>query len=178
MINQTSLEKFNKIYDQTYKDIEKYVVCKCNNMEDVNDIIQDTYIEVYKKIVKNELNNSTNSYIIGIAKNKLKKYYGLLYKIKRITIFKKENDEIDLLDNIPDKIDIEKIVLDTNDIDRIWIYLNSKKIVIQKIFYLYYNLDLTIKEISMELNLSESYIKNCLYRTLKQLKEYLRKDFD
>ena len=36
-------------------------------------------------------------------------------------------------------------------------------------------MDFTIKEIAMELNLSESYIKNCLYRTLKELQKYMGK---
>ena len=34
------------------------------------------------------------------------------------------------------------------------------KIIIQKIFYLYYNLDLKIKDISKELQVSESFVKN------------------
>ena len=53
--------------------------------------------------------------------------------------------------------------------------LKKKRIEIQRIFYLYYNMDFTIKELAMELNLSESYIKNCLYRTLKELQKYMGK---
>ena len=49
----------------------------------------------------------------------------------------------------------------------------NKKMIIQRIFYLYYELDSKIKDISRELDISESYTKNCLYRTLKELKSLL-----
>ena len=53
MIDQLSLKQFDKIYEKTYKYVLKYIVCKCSNMEDVNDIIQETYLELYNAIVKN-----------------------------------------------------------------------------------------------------------------------------
>ena len=56
-----------------------------------------------------------------------------------------------------------------SNIDEIWNYLKSKSVIISKIFYLHYYLDLTIKEISLELKISESSVKNYLYRTLKEL---------
>lgn len=178
MINQLNLKQFNNIYDKTYNQVLKYVVCKCSNMEDVNDIIQETYLEVYNAITKKKNINNFDKYIIGIAKNKIKQHYNLLYKIQIISLFNNKNNELKLLDNIKSDIDIEEIILKTSDIDSIWEYLKSKKIIIQRIFYLYYELDLTIKEISKQLEISESYTKNCLYRTLKELQEFLRKDCD
>ena len=52
MIDQHNLNKFNEIYNKTYNLVVKYVVCKCNNIDDVNDIIQDIYISLYKECVK------------------------------------------------------------------------------------------------------------------------------
>ena len=175
MTDQINLKKFDDIYDKTYNDVLKFIICKCSNIEDVNDIIQETYIEVYKKILKNVDIDNINPFVIGIAKNKIKKYYGLLYKFKTISIFS-EKDDLSVLDKIPDDTDIEEIIINTTDIESIWNYLKHKKIEIQKIFYLYYNLDITIKEISKYLDLSESYVKTNLYRTLKELQEFLGRD--
>lgn len=50
--------------------------------------------------------------------------------------------------------------------------------MIAKIFYLYYAEDITIKDIASELKLSESNVKNHLYRTLKELNELFGKDRD
>lgn len=178
MIDQINLKKFNDIYDETYENVLKFIVCKCSNIDDVNDIIQETYIDVYKKILKNDSIDNIKPYVIGIAKNKIKKHYNLLYKFKTISIFNDKQNDFQVLDQIPNDINIERIVLDKEAIEEIWKYLRNKKIDIQKIFYLYYNLELTIKEIAQELDLSESYVKNGLYRTLKELQGVLGKDCD
>jgi len=178
MIDQLYLKQFNKIYDKTYNRVLKYVVCRCSDMEDVNDIIQETYMDVYKAIIKNKEIDDIDKYVIGITKNKIKKHYSLLYKIKTISILKNNLDDKYLLDVVKSDIDIEKIVIKNIDIEVIWNYLKSKKMIIQRIFYLYYGLDMKIKDIAKELEVSESYTKNYLYRTLKELQELFGKDCD
>ena len=175
MINQQELNKFNDIYNKTYNLVVKYVVCKCNNIDDVNDIIQDIYIALYKQLLKNNDIEDINNYVIGIAKNKINKYYGLLYKIKTISLFSKINN-IELKDNIIDNIDIEKVIIDKDNLEEKWQDLKNKNIIIFNIFYLYYVESLTIKEISNHLNINESTVKNYLYRTLKELKNTYKGD--
>ena len=162
MINQ-HLNKFNEIYDETYDLVVKYVVCKCNDIDGINDIIQDIYIALYRKLSKNNDIKDINQYIIDIAKNKINKYYGLSYKIKNL--FTKAE-----INNLKNDINIEKNIVDKDNLEQIWHYLKNKNIAIFKIFYLYYVESLTIKEISNHLNINESTIKNYLYRTLKELK--------
>ena len=178
MIDQKNLKQFNDIYDKTYNQALKYIVCKCSNIEDVNDIIQEVYLEVYKTIDKNKKIDDFEKYIIGIAKNKVKKHYTLLYRLQTIPLFNNKDEDTDLIDTLESDIKIEKIIIQTDNLEKIWNYLKTKRIIIQKIFYLYYELDLTIKDIKEELNVGESYIKNCLYRTLKELQELLGKDCD
>ena len=163
MIDQHNLNKFNEIYNKTYNLIVKYVVCKCNNIDDVNDIIQDIYIALYKQLQKNNNIENINQYVIGIAKNKINRYYGLSYKIKNL--FTKTE-----INNLKNNTDIEKNIIDKDKLEKIWRYLKNKNIIIFKIFYLYYIDSLTIKEISNHLNINESTVKNYLYRTLKELK--------
>ena len=54
MSTQKILKEFEIIYKNTYNKILKYVICKCSNLDDVNDIIQETYIEFYKKLKENK----------------------------------------------------------------------------------------------------------------------------
>ncbi|MBQ9071692.1 MAG: sigma-70 family RNA polymerase sigma factor [Bacilli bacterium] len=163
---------FDKIYNETYQNVLKYVICECSNIEDVKDIMQNIYINLYKKITDNTNINNINSYVMGIAKNKVKDYYRFKYKNKLISLFSKE---INILDKIPSEEDIEKEIIKSENIDLIWDYLKNKKVVISKIFYLYYYLDLSIKDIAKELNITESNVKHYLYRTLKELNIYLEK---
>ena len=179
MTSQSNLKKFNNIYDETYYDILKYIIIKCNNINDANDIIQEVYLEFWNILNKKKVEeDNIKSYLIGIAVNKIKKHYSILSKIKRINIFDKNNN-IDLINNIKDDIDIEDLVIKNDDWDIIWRYIKNKKNKdIGKVFYLYYKLELFIKEIACELNKSESYVKNLIYRTLKELCSLFGKECD
>lgn len=52
MINQNTLKIFDDLYDKTYRNVLKYVVCNCSNAEDIKDIIQNIYIEILNKLQK------------------------------------------------------------------------------------------------------------------------------
>lgn len=174
MINQETLKEFNTLYEKTYNDVLKYIVCKCSNIADAEDILQNVYVEVYKKLLKKE--DISKTYLIGITKNKVKDYYRFRYKQKIISFFEKE--EKTLLDAIPSDVDIEKSMFLKYDTECVWKYLKKKKAIVSKIFYLYFHLELTIKEISKELEISESNVKYYLYRTLKELNTYLESEGD
>ena len=51
-----SLENFEEIYNSTYERTLRYIVCKCSNIDDVNDLVQDTYVELYNILEKKERN--------------------------------------------------------------------------------------------------------------------------
>lgn len=56
------------------------------------------------------------------------------------------------------------------DTEVVWKYLKKKNEIISRIIYLYYYDGFTIKEIANCLNLTESNVKNYIYRTLKDLR--------
>lgn len=157
MTSQKALEKFDKVYNESYRDISRYLVVSSNNIGDVQDILQNIYLEVYKNIGKVKDKN----YVFGIAKNVMKKYY----RFK----FMKKSDEV-LYDNISDNINLEKSVMEKFDTELVWNYLKKKGGNVSKIMYLYYYEDFTIKQIADTLNLTESNVKNYIYRTLKELR--------
>ncbi len=173
MASESYLSKFNDIYDKTYLDLLKFVIVKCHNINDTNDIIQETYLELWNILNKKELSDiNIKSYLMGIANNKIKKHYTILKKIKTISIFEKNDKDIELIVLLEDKINIENFVIQKDNWNTIWQFIKSQKNQdIPKVFYLYYKLDLSIKEISKELKVSESYIKNLIYRTLKELQK-------
>ena len=177
MIDQKALDIFERLYYETYQDVLKYVICHCSQIEDVKDIVQNVYMDIFKNIKKKGSFDKSHAYIIAIAKNKTKEYYRFRYKGKMISLFSSKND-IELLDQIPSEEDIEKEVLLKDDIEWIWNYLKNKKVIISQVFYLYYYLDMSIKDISKELSISESNVKNYLYRTLKELNSKMKNEGD
>ena len=44
MSTQIQEKDFENIYQNTYNKLLKYIVIKCNNIDDINDILQDTYV--------------------------------------------------------------------------------------------------------------------------------------
>ena len=126
------------IYNETYDDILKYVVIHAKSLDDVNDLIQNIYFSLFKKIK---------------AKHNI--------------------ENIELIDTLKSDIDIKASFLKMSDIDYVWKYLLKKKEIIQKVFFLYYYLGLSIKEIAEKLNITESNVKHYIYRTLSELKEAL-----
>lgn len=178
MTSQNNLEKFNKVYDETYFDVLNFIVIKCHNINDANDILQETYLEFWKKQPKLEMENSKfKNYLIGIASNKIKKHYTLISKLKELSIFTKTIEDLELVENIKDAIDIEKYVIDKECFSNLWTYIKSEKNQkIPRIFYMYYELNYSIKDIAKILNVNESYIKNSIYRTLKKLNLKLKEE--
>jgi len=174
MIDQETLNTFDKLYDNSYDSVLKYVVCHCSNIEDVKDIVQNIYLELLKILSKNKSFHQDTAYILGIAKNKVNEYYRFHYKNKLISLFSKK-DDFSILDNIPDHIDIQKEVIQKEDLKLIWDYLKKKNVIISKVFYLYYYADMNIKNIVQVLHISESNVKHYLYRTLKELNSMMNR---
>lgn len=180
MKNKKKLEEFNDIYNNTYKKILGYIILHCGNLEDVNDLIQETYIELYKMLNKNCWKNKENDiskYIIGISKNILKKYYRHKYKFNKVFSiheYWENNNEVFVdLDN-----NLEFDFITKSNVNDIWKYIEEKDIKVAKVFYCYYFLDMKLKEIAYEMNMKESTVKSYIYRTIQDLKKKFNKESD
>ena len=183
MSTQINKSEFHEIYNKTYNSILKFIAVKCQNVEDINDILQDTYTELYKILNKRTIIEveSEVAFIIGIAKKILKRYFSFKYKYQLLS-YSLNTDELEI--DVQDKFDLEQDIITKNNAEEIWYYLNNKNLMTSKIFYLYFCLDMKISEIAKELNLKESTDKNKIYRKElmiminKALKDYTEEKFD
>ena len=176
MGTQIQEKDFEQIYRQTYNILIRYIVVKCNNIDDINDILQETYMELLKKIRKRknlEVEN-INNFIYGIANNIIKRHFHKK-KLEKI-VYLYSNDEEDTPLDIEDTFDLEQDFITKENVDRVWQYINTKDLLTTKVIYLYFILGLKISDVANELNISESNAKNKIYRTLKELKVNLGKD--
>ena len=170
MFEQNTLNNFDVLYNKTYNNIKKYVILHCKNIDDVNDIIQNIYVVVYDCIKKNK--NIDEKYIAGIAKNKVNDFYWFKYKYYFTSLINKDNEDIDIIDNTYLLNDI----ITGENLDFVWEYIKNKTVIISKIIYLYYYEDYKIKDISNELNIKESSVKNYLYRTINELSSIIKEE--
>ena len=154
-------QKFQNIYHLTYPKISRYVVSKCRNIEDVKDILQNIYMDVYKKMDKIDFIEN-EAYLHTLTKNKVNQYYRFKFKHK--------DQIVSIEDEIKDDIDISRDMVIKASVEEVWNFIKRKPVIISKIFYFYFYLELTIREIASELQLNESTVKNYLYRTIKEIK--------
>ena len=164
-----------KDYNDTYDHIYRYVICRCRNINDANDLIQNIYLNYYKRLKSKGPVEDPKTYLTKIARNELNKHYGVLNIIKNhIPVFSIGNDE----DFSKFEVDLHKEINvdDTILCTEIWNYLKKHDVLILKIFTLYFVNDLKIKDISKTLNISESTVKNKLYRTMKQINKIFNLD--
>jgi len=167
--------RFEEIYRTTNKAILTYITVKCGRVSDVNDLFQDTYLELYQILQKSGPEYVTNEKALAlkIAKLKISKYYTLKEKLKNfISAIDVQGDgkEEDLTENEADPFLLEEYVINQVLLDSIRQFIQEKPEDIKKIFYLYYDVGLKISEIASVLAISESSVKNKLYRTIRQLK--------
>lgn len=169
---------FNKIYDDTYQACLIYVTCKCRNTQDISDILQETYLSIYRILAEKGTGYIQNpeAYVIRVAKTNLSKRYSFQDKLKNvIPLFgqKDHDEEYNLADLKSDKFEnsLESRVVHREILDQIWCYLKNKPQGIQKVFLLFYYADMTIVEIARVLKLNESTVKNRLYRTTREIRE-------
>lgn len=178
MVDQTIITVFNSIYDSTRQKALIYITAKCNNPDDICDIFQETYTELFSVLSRRGVNyiKDQEAFVIKLAKQKIYRHYTLAQKLKifvpMISASQVNEETIELSDidtfdfTIEEHMVNRQLLLDIND------FLKHKSPLINKIFYLYYSLDLTIPQIAKELGLTESNVKNKLYRTLSELRKH------
>lgn len=151
----------NKVYDLVKNDlslISKYLLSIGASKEDMEDIIQETFIKVYENI-DILLDGNIKAWMFKVSVNK---FYSLYKKGKL-------NKEItdDLIENI--KSDFDMSTIENNiDIKRVFAKINESH---KNILILKYSMGLTYREIGNLLNIDEGSSKTICYRARKKFRE-------
>ena len=179
MLNPNAASRFGEIYDSTNKAVLALITAKCGRTADISDIFQDTYMELYKLLNERGVEYVTNekALVLRIAKRKIARYYSLLERLRlfvSISTTNEDGEEVDLSELEADSFLTDDFSINHALLDTIRQFIKSKPEDVRKVFYLMYDVDLTIPEIAQTLSISESSVKNKLYRTLKELKNLLQ----
>ena len=132
--------------------------------EDIEEIISDTFVVLWKNLNKLDKNRGLSPYIAGITKNLVRE------KKKNIKI---HNDITDYENIIQDFFKIDMFCEQREKIEIIDKTVKKLKKLDIEIFELYYYSSLKYNEISKMLNISEFSIKSKLFRIRKKIKKEL-----
>jgi RNA polymerase sigma-70 factor (ECF subfamily) len=178
MSNPNAASRFGEIYDSTSKAVLAFITSKCGSTDDISDIFQETYMELYKVLDKRgaEYIQNEKAFILRIAKRKIARYYSLLDRLRifvSMSTTNEDGEEVNLSDLQASAFMTEDFVINRDLLENVRQFISSRPEEVQKVFYLMYDVDMTIPEIAQALSISESSVKNKLYRTLKEIRNLL-----
>jgi RNA polymerase sigma-70 factor, ECF subfamily len=181
MVDQTATTFFNRIYDETYKRSLWYVTKKCSHAEDIADILQEVYTEVYSVIAKKGIEYVKNpeAFVMQVTKAKVYKHYSLSERLANlIPLFVKREDdeEFNVTDYELSNDSIEEHLINSLLLDDVAKFISAKPNDVQKVFYMFYFLELTIPQIAHDLSMKESNVKSKIYRTVREVRKMYGKD--
>ena len=176
-------ERFHLIYETTYTSCLKYVTCRCHNTNDIPDIVQEIYLSVYDTLARKGIDyiKQPEAFVIKLAKSKMFRYYLTHKKLSDNTHYDTYSYdgsvEIQTWDLMQSEFDnsTEQYVINKDLNKEIWNFLQSKPVLVQKSFYLYYYFGMTLKEISIQLDQKESTVKTWIFRTTNELRKLYAK---
>ncbi|MCL2546524.1 MAG: RNA polymerase sigma factor [Oscillospiraceae bacterium] len=179
MVDKAITSRFNEIYDTTYNAVLSFVAYRCKNVADIGDVVQETYVELYNMLQKRGVDYVQNEQAIAlkIAKQKLSRYYSLVEKLQRLVplfAVNDEGDEVPLTDLEADAFLAEDYNVNQAVLSEAQEMIAKKPDDVRKVLYLYYDKGLSIDEVAKKLSLTQSNVKNKLYRTLKELRKLLQ----
>jgi RNA polymerase sigma-70 factor (ECF subfamily) len=165
--------KFQKIYDDTYDYIYRYIVSKADTRENAEDMIQNVYLTFYRKMLEGCTILNPKHYLLRIAKNNMADHYSAAAERRsRITV-----DSIDEHFDIPDNDALEELEqTECTTYEEVMGELKKEDITTFNIFMLHFGQGLTLKETASALSMEESTVKTKMYRMLKKLKKSVKED--
>jgi RNA polymerase sigma-70 factor (ECF subfamily) len=164
--------RFDEIYDSTRKEVLAFITARCGSTADICDIFQETYMELYKVLLKRGAEYVTHekALVMRIAKRKIAKHYTFLERFKNFVSFSRDGEDAgDFTEFEDDDFCTEEFSVNNILLENARKFIKAKPENVRKVFYLMYDVGLTIPEIAKMLSMSESNVKNKLYRTLKEL---------
>ena len=156
-----------------------FVTAKCGSTADIQDIVQETYVELYLLLTRRGADYIKNdkAIVLHIAKQELSRHYTLTEKLKRflpLTVKNDNGDEAVLSDLEAESFLTEDFIMDQIMLNEVRRLIQGKPQDVKKVFYLFYDAGQTIPEIAKALSMSESNVKHKIYRTLKELRDLLK----
>ena len=151
----------DRIYDEYYYKIYNWAIKKTRHKEDAEDLTNSVFLAIFEYFNKNINIEKVDNLIWKIAYN--------LWCVKAKTYIKEKNNtsydetyEIGYNVEMLDKVIYREIIEDLDEIG-----LTDKE---KKVFRMYYVNDLSIKEISKNMDTKEANIKYLLYSSRNKIK--------
>lgn len=158
---------FRVIVD-TYKDsLYRYCLARTGNEDRANDLVQETFIRVYRSLPTFKLGKQFGPWIFAIASNVLRTSWGRIKREQDIAsqIFYPED---------PDQNNPEHDAMQAETRTELVRVLRNLPHDLYEVLFLYYFEGLPVSDIAETLSIGEENVKSRLFRGRKKVKELLQ----
>jgi len=166
----TKEKQFQQIYSLFFNKVYNFIFSRTNSQDDAEDIVQDTFIGIWKSMDKLDVSRNLGAWVFQIARNKLNDYLKSKYKVlERTTSQPTDNISEENLDDYTDD-NREYLSKAHKEAMKMIEKLDDNY---RKVLELRYIKGYKIKEVAQELKLTENNVKVIQNRAIKKLKELI-----
>lgn len=159
---------FEQIYASTYPALSRYVFFKVADNDDMEDILQNVYVDYYFDVIKKgkQIENP-EAYLIKMANHKCGAHFR---KERRVITLDEEEDWTQL---IPSDDDTSGSAIQHATSQEIWSIVATFPELDRRILIARFRFELSFPEIAAELDMEETKIKARFYRALDKIRKKL-----
>ena len=159
---------FRLVYDATFRELSKWCVIRAKRVQDVEDLLQNTYERFYRHIRRHGTDAvlEPRAYLYAMLQKELSRYYRFHALLRR-----EKEEAIPLAVDVPEADALDRLTL-----DEIWEQVRQQPEATQKVFVLYYGHDMSIRDIAEALGMTESAVKNRLMHARSKIRIAMQKE--
>lgn len=162
ILGGTMREPVQKLIEQYRNNLYSIAFHICQNPEDAEDVVQDTFLKYYTTSKEFENSEHIRAWLIRVAIN----------KAKNITLTFWKRNKVALEDFV------ETLKFEDDDAQEIFETVMNLPEKLRIVIHLFYYESYSVKEISKILHISESNVKVRLLRARNELKDKLKEGWD
>lgn len=155
---------FEYIYEHTYKDVYRTVAFFLNNKQDIDELVNEIYIQMWKSHHTYDVNRSFRFWLHGLVVRQMKDWRRKAWRrfriLEKTKAFFQEQDYV--IDCKSTQIDMQSELLEK---------IRSLSFKHQEVVILRYFHDYTLEEISLLLEIPVGTVKSRLHTSLKLLRK-------
>lgn len=159
------MQEIEQIYKKYYTVVYKYLFCLTHNSDIAEELTQETFYKMIKKIDTFKGNSKLSVWLCEIAKNL---WYDELRKKKYQTV---SYDEIEVSDSTAYKQNVENNYINKEEFDEATKRIETLDDLSKRVLYLRLNSDMSFKEIGDILGRTETWARVTFYRAKQKIKE-------
>ncbi|MCI2055733.1 MAG: RNA polymerase sigma factor [Oscillibacter sp.] len=168
---------FNQVYDRTYRKTAAYLTARCQNLSDVEDLLQETYLAVYRILdAKGEdAFTCAEAYVLSTAKSKLTDWYRS-HRLIPLSLSDLSEEGNSWLSSIPDRAaSPEEQMVSRDAIRAVAELVETKSPDLQQAFYLRHCFGLSYAEIGKLQKKKETSVRSSIFRLTQEISSKLER---